>query len=133
MLHATFGGGWRELALSPDGRKVAVVAHGEVFAAPASGGPAVRVTHTTAAEGQIDWSPDSRRLVYTSERNPAAQNVYLYDFATDSERPVTSSDADDSTPRFSPGRPLGRVHPRRGRVGRGRPRDRAASASSPAG
>src|SRR5262249_58602368 len=42
-----------ELALSPDGKKVAFIAHGEVFAASAKdGGDAARVTRTHAAESQ---------------------------------------------------------------------------------
>jgi len=60
---------FRNLALSPDGRKLAVIAHGEVFAAPAKdGGPAQRITETTGAESDLAWSPDSRRLAYVSER-----------------------------------------------------------------
>ena len=40
----------RDLALSPDGKKVAVIARGEVFAASAKdGGDAVRITNTPAA------------------------------------------------------------------------------------
>ncbi len=60
----------QDLALSPDGKKVAFVARGEVFAASAAdGGDAVRVTTTSAPESQPVWSPDSRRLAYVSERN----------------------------------------------------------------
>src|ERR1051326_2082740 len=60
----------RDLALSPDGKKVAFIAHGEVFAASATeGGDATRVTTTTAPESQPVWAPDSRRLAYVSHRN----------------------------------------------------------------
>lgn len=97
-----FVGGYRDLAVAPDGRKVAFTVHGEVFAAAArEGGRAVRVTTTPAAEGQLEWAPDSRRLVYASSRG-GAQNLYLYDFASQTEAPLTSADAVDSTPKFSP-------------------------------
>ena len=97
-----FTGGFHSLALSPDGKKIAFVVHGEVFAASArEGGRAVRVTDTPAVEGQVDWSPDSRRIVYVSARG-GAQNLYLYDFSSQSETPLTYTDGVDSTPKFSP-------------------------------
>jgi len=57
------------LALSPDGLKLALIAHGEVFAAPAKdGGVAQRITTSPGAESDVVWSPDSRRLLYVTER-----------------------------------------------------------------
>ena len=92
----------RDLALSPDGKKVAFVAHGEVFAASATdGGDATRVTTTTAPESQPVWAPDSRRLAYVSHRNGVGQ-IFLYDFGTNAETQLTNSAEGDDTPRFSP-------------------------------
>ena len=55
-----FGTEISEFSLSPDGKKIAVVAHGEIFAASSfTGGEAVRVTKTAAAESFPVWSPDS--------------------------------------------------------------------------
>ena len=96
------GGQLSELGLSPDGKKVAVVARGEVFAASAKdGGDAARVTRTPAAEFQIVWAPDSRRLAYTSDRE-GAFNIYLYDFGTNAETPLTRSEGSNFSPAFSP-------------------------------
>jgi Tol biopolymer transport system component/C-terminal processing protease CtpA/Prc len=93
---------FQELALSPDGKKVAFVARGEIFAASATdGGDAARVTTTPAPESQPTWAPDSRRLAYVSERNGPAQ-IFLYDFATNAETQLTSATEPDDTPRFSP-------------------------------
>src|SRR5204863_9690901 len=70
----------QELALSPDGKKVAFVVRGEVFAASAKdGGDAARVTNSPFNESQIEWAPDSRRLVYVSDRDGPA-HVFTYDF-----------------------------------------------------
>lgn len=92
----------QELALSPDGKKVAFVARGEVFAASATdGGDATRVTNTSAPESQPTWAPDSRRLVYVSERNGTGQ-LFLYDFALNAETQLTTGAHNDDTPRFSP-------------------------------
>ncbi|HVF55184.1 MAG TPA: LpqB family beta-propeller domain-containing protein [Pyrinomonadaceae bacterium] len=93
---------FQELALSPDGKKVAFVVRGEVFAASASdGGDAARITVTPGIESQVTWSPDSRRLAYVSDRNGTGQ-IYLYDFGTNGETQLTSGTGGDATPRFSP-------------------------------
>lgn len=101
---------FQDLALSPDGRKIAFAARGEIFAASAKdGGDAVRITTTPALEQEVVWSPDSRKLVYASERslaNPTsgsgAARLVLYDFATQKETALTSSGEGDYGPRFSP-------------------------------
>jgi tricorn protease len=94
--------GFQELALSPDGRKVAFVARGEVFAAGSrDGGDAARVTTTPAAESQVAWAPDSRRIAYTSLRD-GTPNLFLYDFATRTETRLTRGGEGSHSPRFSP-------------------------------
>ncbi len=91
----------RKVALSPDGKKVAVVARGEVFAASSKdGGEAQRLTSTAAAESFAAWSPDSRKVVYTSERNGKLQ-IFQYDFASESEMQITNA-GDDFAPTYSP-------------------------------
>jgi tricorn protease len=94
-----------ELAVSHDGRKLAVVVRGQVFAAPTVPGdspqPAFRVTHTDAIEAAVAWSNDDRRLVYVSTRD-GWRHVYLYDFATRTETRLTDANANDSSPAFAP-------------------------------
>lgn len=91
-----------ELQLSPDGKKVAFIVRGEVFAASsADGGDAARVSNSFGDEYQLAWAPDSRRLVYVSDRD-GVPHLFLYDFASNSESQLTRDTADDSTPRFSP-------------------------------
>jgi tricorn protease len=91
-----------ELQLSPDGKKVAFIVRGEVFAASATdGGDAARVSNSAAEEYQIAWAPDSRRIVYVSDRD-GVPHLFLYDFSTSSETQLTRDAGDDSTPRFSP-------------------------------
>ncbi|MBC6609349.1 PD40 domain-containing protein [Hymenobacter sp. BT507] len=101
----------QELALSPDGKKVAFIIHGEVFAASAAeGGEAVRITTTPGAESDVSWLPDSRGLVYVGERNGTA-HVYRYDISTGQETALTSGPANDAAPRLSPdGRQLAYEH-----------------------
>ncbi len=89
-----------EFSLSPDGKKVAAVAHGEIFAATADeGGEALRITETAAPESFATWSNDSKKVAYTSERSGTDQ-IYEYDFATETETQITSK-GDDYSPVYS--------------------------------
>ncbi len=94
--------GLNTLAVSPDGKKMAFVTRGEVFAASASdGGDAFRVTHSMAAESDLTWSSDSNRLAYLSWRD-GTPGLYLYDFVSGEERALTSTQQREFAPRFSP-------------------------------
>ena len=91
----------REFALSPDGKKIAVVVRGEIFAASAKdGGDAQKITDTPAPESYAAWSPDSQKIIYTSERNGNRQ-IYQYDFVGGSETQITTA-GDDFSPVYSP-------------------------------
>ena len=91
-----------DLALSPDGKKVAVIAHGELFATTAKdAGPAQRVTRTAGLERDPVWSPDSKQLLYASERGLSA-NLYAWDFATATERALTTGNDRSTVPVWSP-------------------------------
>jgi tricorn protease len=99
--HFSFTSQIQDFQLSPDGRKIAFIVRGEIFAASAKeGGEALRVTVSPANESQITWSPDSQALAYVSDREGASR-IYLYDFRTRTERQVTGGPYDYS-PRFSP-------------------------------
>ncbi len=90
VTHTTVNG-WTDLALSPDGKKLAVAGHGEIFAASAKeGGEAQRLTHTGAEESQPKWNRASDEVVYASERGGGSQ-LYAYNFITNVERPITRS------------------------------------------
>ncbi len=94
--------GFGDLALSPDGEKVAFTARGEVFAASLEdGGTAARVTRSVEAEAEIAWAPDSRRIAYVSRRD-GVPSLFLYDFGSETETRITDARGSDVTPRFSP-------------------------------
>ena len=100
--HLTLTTGAGDLALSPDGRKIAFVMHGEVFAASSKdGGEATRVTAAHVLDGQIVWAPDSRRIAYASDRD-GPWHVYVYDFVTGQERRLAGGANTDIQPLFSP-------------------------------
>jgi len=92
---------FREVSLAPDGKKVAVVTHGEIFAASTKdGGNAFRVTNTGAPETGVVWSQDSKKIVYQSSR-AGGSNLYEYDFAKQVETQLTTGGHDHSA-LFSP-------------------------------
>jgi tricorn protease len=91
-----------ELALSPDGKKVAFIVRGEVFAASAKdGGDAARISRTPEQESHLVWAPDSRKLVYSSDRE-AVEHLFMYDFASESETRLTNANDVDHSAGFSP-------------------------------
>ncbi|HEY3950754.1 S41 family peptidase [Phenylobacterium sp.] len=105
---------FQQMALSPDGKKVAVVAHGEVFAAGAKdGGPAEQVTTAGGIQSDLVWSPDSRRVAYVALRG-LDSHVRAYDFATRRERAITAGAGFDTAISWSPdGKTLAYVRDRK--------------------
>lgn len=100
--HLTLTTGAGDLALSPDGKKIAFVMHGEIFAASAKdGGEALRVTKAHVLDGQIVWAPDSHRIAYASDRD-GPWHVYVFDFITGQERRLAGGPDTDIQPLFSP-------------------------------
>ena len=57
-----------EIASSPDGSQLAVVARGEIFVVETVSGKTRRVTTTPQHERDVSFSPDGRSLLYVSER-----------------------------------------------------------------
>jgi Tol biopolymer transport system component/C-terminal processing protease CtpA/Prc len=93
---------FNDLALAPDGKKVALIARGEVFAASAKdGGDATRVTNTAAPESHVVWSSDSKKIVYVSTRE-GAPHIFLYDFTQSKETQLTNGTSADTLPAISP-------------------------------
>jgi len=93
---------FQDMALSPDGKKLALVARGEIFAVSTKdAGTAQRVTQTATAESGIVWSPDSRRLAYVTQRGLSSQ-IMEYDFASETERALTDASSDVWSPAYSP-------------------------------
>jgi Tol biopolymer transport system component len=69
--------------------------------------PAVRLTHTKGSDGVLgddgmaDFSPDGRRVVFTSNRDQQGE-IYVMNRSGSGERRLTTRRGDDFLPRFSP-------------------------------
>lgn len=100
--HLSLSSNFSGLALSPDGKKVVFTAHGQIFAASAKdGGDAMRVTHTSNDESDVIWAPDSKEIVYVSDRE-GAPHIFEFDFTKNQETQLTHDATGDSFPQFSP-------------------------------
>lgn len=100
--HRTLTNGFQEMQLSPDGKKVAFAVHGQIFAASSKdGGDAARVSNSMGADDEIAWAPDSRQLVYVSDRD-GTPHIFSYDFTARTETRLTNGAEPDTQPQFSP-------------------------------
>jgi len=100
--HVTLTNRFVGLVLSPDGKKIAFAARGQIFAASAKdGGDAARVTHSHGNEATPTWSSDSRHLAYVSDR-AGGENIFFYDFASGTETQLTQGNDRNAYPKFSP-------------------------------
>lgn len=67
------GSGATSATLSPDGKQIAFIIRGEVFVTSVDYATTKQITHTVAAERNVDFGADNRSLVYTSERDGISQ------------------------------------------------------------
>jgi Tol biopolymer transport system component/imidazolonepropionase-like amidohydrolase len=82
-------GTWMSVDVSPDGRTLAFDLLGDLYTLPIDGGRATRITSGPAWDYGPRWSPDGRRLLFTSDRG-GCDNVWVADADGSRPRPVTS-------------------------------------------
>ncbi|EEY99824.1 protease-related protein [Vibrio sp. RC586] len=58
----------RDIALSPDGQKIAFTYAGQIWLVPAQGGEAVALTESGVYSENPVWSPDSQSIAFSSDR-----------------------------------------------------------------
>jgi tricorn protease len=92
----------QEATLSPDGKQVAFIVHGEVYVQPASGGEPVRITDTTQREEDVTWSPDGKEVAFTSDRS-GEPDIYVAAVpGKETRKLVGSKEVAESVPVYSP-------------------------------
>ncbi|MEO6912423.1 MAG: peptidase S41, partial [Candidatus Baltobacteraceae bacterium] len=64
--HVTRTDQYNDFRVSPDGKKLAFIVHGRLFAVGASGGPAFAVTRAGKNVRELTWSPDSDAIAFAS-------------------------------------------------------------------
>jgi Tol biopolymer transport system component/C-terminal processing protease CtpA/Prc len=94
--------GFSDLAVSPDGKKIAFTAQGDLYVAGTKdGGDATRITNSLGMEGSPVWTKNSNSVIYVADRKDN-ENIYQYDFITGKETQLTSAKADDGALSLSP-------------------------------
>ena len=69
-------GTWMDVDVSPDGRTVAFSLLGDIYTMPIAGGTPTRIAEGLAWEVQPRFSPDGRRIAFTSDRG-GGDNIWL--------------------------------------------------------
>jgi len=117
-------GGVKEFSVSPDGKEVAFVARGEVFVTSVDGKMTKRITNTPEQERFVEFAPDGKSLVYSSERDghwqiyQAKRNrkeePFFYASTLIDESVLVENKTDNYQPKFSPdGKKLAYIEDRR--------------------
>lgn len=78
-------GTWMSLDVSPDGREIAFDLLGDIYSIPIGGGEARALTSGVAWDMQPRYSPDGKRIAFTSDRS-GGDNVWVMD--RDGSHPV---------------------------------------------
>ncbi len=71
-------GTWMSLDVSPDGQTIIFDLLGDIYTLPVAGGEANRIIGGISFEGQPRFSPDGKRIVFTSDRS-GAENLWTAD------------------------------------------------------
>ncbi len=101
-----------EMDLSPNGKEVAFVYRGDIFATSADGHTTKRLTNTPYQERMIEFSPDGRSIIYSVEKNgnwdidklhiANESEPYFYASTVVDNDPVVATKKDEFQPRYSP-------------------------------
>jgi Tol biopolymer transport system component len=95
-------GSWISLDVSPDGRTIVFDLLGDLYLMPIDGGTATPLTQGMAMDAQPRFSPDGRRVVFTSDRS-GGQGVWIIDVDKSDTTQLTRGKHDTyDSPEFSP-------------------------------
>lgn len=87
-------------AISPDGRRIAFTALGDLWMTPV-GGAAERVTRTSSIEIWPAWSPDGRQIAFSSDR-AGTMDLWIRDLTTGADRRLTELAGAEMAAAWSP-------------------------------
>ncbi|WP_294393992.1 amidohydrolase family protein [uncultured Sphingomonas sp.] len=84
-------GSWMNVDVSPDGRLIAFDLLGDIYTMPIAGGTPTRIAEGLAFEHQPRFSPDGRRIAFTSDRG-GGDNIWVMNLDGSSKSQVTKED-----------------------------------------
>jgi Tol biopolymer transport system component len=74
----TTEGTWTSLDVSPDGKTLVFDMMGDLFTVPVTGGKATPLTQGIAFDSHPRWSPDGKKILFSSDRS-GAENLWWID------------------------------------------------------
>lgn len=84
-------GTWMDVDVSPDGRTIAFALLGDIYTMPITGGTPRRIAEGLAWEVQPDFSPDGRKIAFTSDRG-GGDNIWIMNVDGSDKQQVTKED-----------------------------------------
>jgi imidazolonepropionase-like amidohydrolase/Tol biopolymer transport system component len=87
----TAEGSWMNVDVSPDGRTIAFDLLGDIYTMPITGGMPRRIAEGLAYEHQPRFSPDGRRIAFTSDRG-GGDNIWIMNVDGSDKRQLTKED-----------------------------------------
>ena len=104
--------GAEKFSVSPNGKEIAFIVHGEVFVASVEFGQTKRITDTPEQERDIQFSSDGKKLLYSGERGGCwniyeativnVNEKYFFDATQIKETTVISSGKESFQAQYSP-------------------------------
>lgn len=91
----------RDVKISPDGKKIAFTYKGDIYTVPTAGGAATRLTTLPSYEAEPIWSPDSRLIAFSSDRN-GGMDIYVMPSTGGTATRLTSNSAQEIPEAFTP-------------------------------
>ena len=118
-------GTWMDVDVSPDGKTIAFDLLGDIYTMPIAGGTPTRIAEGLPFEMQPQFSPDGKRIAFTSDRG-GGDNIWVMNVDGSDKRP-----ADQGTvPPAERAKPGARTGASSRRASTSRPRARSAPARS---
>jgi tricorn protease len=106
--------GVTEFALSPNGKEIAFVVRGDVYAASIEHGDTKRITNTTSQSRNVSFSSDGRKLVFAAEYNkywslyeasivqPNNKEPFFFNSTIIDVHPILENGQENLLPKYSP-------------------------------
>lgn len=112
LIHQLKNAGATSIAVAPSGKEVAFIVRGDVYVTTPDYATTQRITNTPEQERNLDFSPDGRSLIYSSERN-GIWGIYKTDLVNKDdkyftyahelkEEPLVVTSKASFQPKFSP-------------------------------